>query len=175
MFFTIGNLGTIRSVSIILYSPNYGFLISDEIRLNYKVSKDKILENHLIGGKVESYDISPIHTGFREFCEELNFKKENLSTDETVNYLVSNMQTCDKRKWDFCVSEKKKLYHRFYCINIDTISNRTLYHELFLFLLKWKEEESLSVKKIYFWKKGDRLISPSSLLTTFIRNIHENF
>ena len=174
--------GIIRSVSIVFYSPkNDGFLLCDEIRKGFPNPEIKHLENHLIGGKVDMDDKSPIHAGFREFCEETGFisslsgsSSSSSSIEETVDLLVNQLKPCKKKRIDLCVSQIKKLYNRFYIINIDTLDNLELYDEIIKFILSWKKRDEIPLERIYFWNDNLRLSFPSSLLKLFLQNILPN-
>jgi hypothetical protein len=157
------NKGEVRSVSIVFYSENKGFLICDEMRKAFPPgSGDDILQNHLIGGKCELNDKSPIETGFREFVEETEIGD--------LSSFIKEFKKCKSLKWDFCVSEKKQLWNRFYIINIDSCPNQDFIYELYLLIEYWNHND-LPLKSIYWWKPSDELSNPSSLLKSFIKNI----
>lgn len=163
--------GIIRSVSIIPFSSIYGFLLCDEMRKGFPDTSVRILGNHIIGGKVDMDDTSPLYTGLREFIEELNFYLDGRDKEEMINLLLNELNDCKTLKWDNCVSEKKKLYNRFYIINLDNMTNEELKERILSFLLNWEKKEDSVLEKVYFWKKGQPLIAKTSLLDTFIKNL----
>lgn len=163
--------GIIRSVSIILFSSKYGFLLCDEMRNGFPDTSIRILGNHIIGGKVEMDDISPLYTGFREFIEELDFYLNDMDKKEMINFFINELNNCKTLKWDYCVNENKQLYNRFYVISLDNMINEEVKNQILSFLLNWKKKENSVLEKVYFWKKGEPLIAKTTLLQTFINNI----
>lgn len=143
----------IRSVSITFYHKTYGFLLCTEMR---KIFSERILHSHLIGGKVEMSDDYPLATGLREFSEETGFSHPNFF------YLIRKQK---RRYYDYVVSEKKMLLHRFYVIDI---TNNPL---LNIFIQDWTPTEDGSIKSLFFWKVGEPLsVPPTSLLEFFTEN-----
>lgn len=164
--FVINSDSYIRSVSIILYDERLGFLLCNEYRKD--LLGDKHLQSHVVGGKVEIDDISPIHTGFREFCEELNFQYHSSNIKKNIQTLIDKTLHCKRVRYDFLVSPKKRLYNRFYIINIGHITDVDFKNYLFRFL-ELPLTEDCAVQSVYFWKKGEKLIDSSSLLINFLK------
>lgn len=160
--------GVIRSVSIILYDKELGFLLCDEMRKDFVGNKS--LNSHMIGGKVDMEDSSPLFTGIREFSEELEYRYQGLSIDETINKLMNEFNECKKLWYDHLVSPKKGFYNRFYIINISKISDKEFKNELILFLTTWSKKETSVLESVYFWKKGEKFNNEeTSLLNSFIK------
>lgn len=156
----------VRSVSLILYSSEKGYLLCDEMRKGFPDPNVKTLNSHLIGGKVDMDDRSPYYTAFREFCEETGFLISDKSIEDTIEYLIYELDDCKKKQSNICVSEKKKLFNRFYVINLDTCPNKKLVNDIYSFVKNWKSNSTL--EKLYFWNEDDELENPSSLLKSFI-------
>ena len=106
--------GKIHSVSLVLYFREFGFLICEENRKNFPDDGKRSPIHHLIGGKVESFDSTPLHSAVREFCEETGF-----GTDK-IECMIGFMEICDCFYKDTIVSVIKKLYNRTYVINMDS-------------------------------------------------------
>lgn len=170
--FIIKDGGIIRSVSIVLFCEEHGFLLCEEMRKKFPNGLDRELETHIVGGKVDMEDSLPIYTGLREFCEELDFKHQGMSIDETVHTLISEFESCKKLSWDLLVSKQRQLYNRFYVINIDTLFDDELKSELINFLLNWSKTENSCLERVFFWKKEQKLnVKTTTLLEEFIKHL----
>lgn len=165
--------GTVRSVSMIIYSKEYGYLICEEMRSEFLFRKVKFLMSHCIGGKCEEDDICPLWTGIREFFEELDLQIFSTSSrEEAIRLLYDEFYTCLLLKYDFLVSKNKRLYNRFYVVNIDTLENEELKHELIEKLLNWKKTQYSSLESVYFWNENkERPKNCTSLLCYFLNNL----
>lgn len=167
--------GVVRSVSIIFYSKDYGFLLIDEMRKGFPDPSIMTEEAHILGGKCEMEDPSPIYAGLREVLEELEYTlRSTTSITGSIRVLLDEFENCKKVKLDHCVSEKKKLYNRFYIINIDTMTNEELRSELIDLFLNWRPKDknaAKGVKRVYFWKRGDpKPVKCTNLLTFLLDN-----
>jgi hypothetical protein len=170
-FQTKDKKGYIRSVSIILYSETKGFLLCDEMRKGFPNPAIRTLENHMIGGKCDMEDNSPIISGFREFIEETGYPTNGVSDRVYALELAKRFSDCKTLKWDTCVSPKKGLWNRFYVINIDSTSDYDLLSEIHEFITFWKKDHKLPLESIYWWKSEDELEHPSNLLLSFTKNL----
>ena len=73
--------------------------------------------------------------------------------------------------WDFCVSIPKKLYNRFYVINIDRIQDEEQLTKILDFLLNWKNKQESTLERVYFWNGRDSLPLMTVLLKSFIEKV----
>jgi len=172
--FIIKNTGVIKSVSIIFYSESDGFLLCDEMRKTHYSSNKKELKTHLIGGKVDVGDESPIYTGFREFCEETGYRIKDYSIKDSIHFLINELVFCKKIRINFCVNDYKKFYHVFYVINIDTIPDVNVKDNIFTFIKNWKKNNSAVIEKLFFYKKESnylKLRNSTDLLRSFFTEI----
>lgn len=161
---------TIRSVSLVIYKEDDGFLLCDEERKG-KNPDDKTLNSHLIGGKVEQTDSDPLYTGIREFCEETGFILNGFNKEETILKVKDLFIQCPRIRNDYVVSEQKSLCNRFIVINIDNLDDE-IKDELLSFIENWKKRNNLPLNSIYFWNPTNPLNqTPSSLLKFFIENL----
>lgn len=163
--------GFIRSVSLIFYSSSKGYLLCNEMRKGFPNPLIKTLENHLIGGKCDLEDTSPIYSGFREFMEETGYRSSGLITSNSINKVIQDFIDCNVQIWDLCVSPKKKLYNRFYVINIDNNIDSNVRRDLFDFVARWKKSDKFPLESIYWWNPNIILEKPSSLLDSFVKNL----
>lgn len=166
--------GYIRSVSLIFYSQSKGYLLCDEMRKGFPNPAIRTLENHMIGGKCDLEDSSPIISGFREFIEETGFPTKGELDRVIAARLASDLADCKTVKWDACVnpgSKKTILWNRFYVINLDTGSNLDLISFMYDFVWNWRKNSKLPLESIYWWKPDDELKVPSNLLTSFTKNL----
>lgn len=170
-FQTKDKKGFIRSVSMIFYSESAGFLFCDEMRKGFPNPAIRTLENHMIGGKCDLGDSSPIISGFREFIEEVGFPTGGVPIETFAIQMANRLVDCRTVKWDQCVSVKKALWNRFYVIGLDTGSDLDLISELYEFTSHWKKQPKLPLESIYWWKPADGLVKPSSLLLSFVNNL----
>ena len=167
--FNLNNDGIIRSVSLIPYNPEYGYLLSTEERKGFPDLNSKILSTHPIGGKVEMNDDIPFRTGIREFCEELPYRLEGYNIEETVNILLDSFESCTKRYKDILVSKQKNLYNRFYVVNISEISDDEVRLSLFNAIERWSRPSGSVLASLFFWRPGDEMkVNPSSLMESFL-------
>lgn len=167
--------GFVRSVSII-FQTEYGYLFIDEMRKGYPDPSVTIEESHFLGGKCEMNDPSPIWTGLREVLEELEYHlKSTNSINNSVRILLDEFENCKTFKIDTCVSLSRKLYNRFYVINLETMNNNELKDELMELFLNWRPKNTSfkkGVTRVYFWKKDDPKPSKcTSLLKFFLDNL----
>src|SRR3990167_4845739 len=97
---------SIHSVNLVPYKPEQGFLLCEEMRKISKNSTKKVMNSHIIGGKLENEE-TPLQCGCREFCEELPF---------VYNVIEFEKQILDSRyiHIDIVVSKEKNLINRFY-------------------------------------------------------------
>lgn len=154
--------GIIRSVSLIFYTHEKGFLICDEMRKGYPDVTEKKLQNHLIGGKAELTDITPLYSAVREWCEEVEYAD--------IKKILINLYNCKKIYYDSCVSSRSNMYNRFYVINMDTCI-MTFKEEMMNFIEAWYKKPHSVLERVYFWQPGDSLNEPTSLLQIFIKNL----
>ena len=169
--FKLNNGGIIRSVSVIFYSEKFGYLLCDEMRKGFPDISKRTLCNHIIGGKVDLDDVSPLWCGLREMIEELDFYLDGRNKNEMIKYLSNQLSECKAVKWDLCVSVPKKLYNRFYVINIDRIQDEEQLTNIFDFLLNWNKKEDSTLEKVYFWNGRDSLPVMTSLLKSFVEKL----
>lgn len=169
--FLLNDGGIVRSVSVILYSEEFGYLLCDEVRKGFPETSTKSLYNHMIGGKVDLDDTSPLYSGLREMVEELDFYLDGKNKNEMVEYLCNYLFTCKSIEYDLCVSVKKKLYNRFYVINIDKIQDKQELLKILNFLLNWEKKEESTLEKVYFWNGKDSLPLMTTLLKFFVENL----
>ncbi len=137
----------IWSVSLVFYHHNYGYLLGQEYR-----KKEKGLNFHPVGGKVENYDKDPLDSAVREFIEETTlglmpyFSKiaDNNFKEWTKNNII-DLNTIypepsywiQKNLYDFCndsmhittifdhhLLNSIDKEHRYYIIDISKSSNR---------------------------------------------------
>lgn len=166
--------GFVRSVSIIFYVPNRGYLLCSEMRKGFPIPENRTHENHMIGGKVDLTDKSALECGLREFCEETGYRSYHSSSGEmnikdSVKMMITKFKKCPTVKWDYCVSPKKGMYNRFYVICLNNHNDFSNY------INSWKKKENLPIESLYFWNKGDLFErKSSSLLQTFIDSLPED-
>lgn len=169
--FRLENGGIIRSVSVIFYSEGLGYLLCDEMRKGFPDTSKRTLGNHIIGGKVDMDDVSPLWCGLREMVEELDFYIDGRDKNEMVRYLGNQLSQCKAIKWDSCVSVPKKLYNRFYVINIDRIQDEEQTTKILNFLLNWQKKPDSTLERVYFWDGSESLPLMTSLLKTFVEKL----
>lgn len=167
--FKLSNGGIVRSVSVIFYSEGLGYLLCDEMRKTQDPTK-RILGNHMIGGKVEMDDVSPLWCGLRELIEELDFYLDGRDKTEMIKYLGNQLSECRAVKWDYCVSVPKKLYNRFYVIGLDHMQDEEQLSKITGFLLNWKKKDDSTLERVYFWN-GEELPVKTSLLVTLMEKL----
>ena len=169
--------GFVRSVSIIFYISNHGYLLCSEMRKGFPNPKVRNHEDHMIGGKVDIEDTSTLECGFREFCEEtgyrcLNDEGQSCTIEDSVNIMAYKFEGCLTYRWDYCVSPKKFLYNRFYVIKLDDCSDFEFFTDFIDYVKSWEKSSDLPLESLYFWNNGDTFEhQPSSLLKTFIENL----
>jgi len=169
--FTLENGGIICSVSVILFDPIKGYLLCTENRKGFPDKTKKFLASHILGGKVEKTDNSPLETGIREFCEELQYCYDDKTISETTEILIDAFDDVTMRYKDFLVSKNKNLYNRFYVINIEEIEDDPVKDSLYDTITNWKTNDNNDIKSIFYWKNDDVLkIKSTSLLDMFIKN-----
>lgn len=162
----------IRSVSIIFKSHYHGYLICKEKRDHFGV---KVLESHLIGGKVDMNDITDLGCGLREFCEETGLRINDEDVIGTMEILVSELKKCKIFHSDSCVSKAKNFYNRFIVIDLDSCENHRFLDMFITFVYTWTKKPNLPIEDLFFWEPSDPLSSPpSGLFTLFMANLPDS-
>ena len=159
------NDGYIRSVSIIFRLKIRGYLFCTEMRKGFPDKTIKHKETHIVGGKVDMIDKTPLECGFREWCEETGYGKD---IKEASNTMVSKFNQCYTLKHDICVSKKQKLYNRFYIIEIDECPDYEYLESFITFCDTWKKKDELSLESLFFWNNDEFVNRPSNLLEQLI-------
>lgn len=113
-----------KSVSLILYSNEYGYLFCEESTN----TKDKTLLNP-ISFKINTDEESLYKIAIKEFIKELKLEthselnNEKLVKTELVMELI-NIFDKNYNYIDLCFNKKYKYVHRYYIIHIDKIENK---------------------------------------------------
>lgn len=157
-------IGTIVSVSITFYKPETNeFLICNEMRKHKKDSTIKSLMSHMIGGKFEDIDDTPLHTAVRELNEELGL---NFETECIIESLKEEGVII--HKYDFCVNNLYKYYNRFLIVDINSMKNDDVFKALDRKINNYSNlNNEDGVQSVYFLHQKKRLINPTSLLLSF--------
>lgn len=159
----------IRTCALILYDREKGYLLCEELRKDFPRTNKKMF-THMIAGKVEMTDRIPFDTALREFCEELPFKLNGLTIEETVKVMKSSFISCRKKYIDFSANIKRTLYNRLYVVDISDLSSE-FSKELNNQISGEREGSSLSN---VFWYSGDNFeIESTSMVNDFIANLPE--
>ena len=170
--FMLSNGGTVRSVSVLLYDPELGFMLTEEERKGFPDPSVKTLNTHPVGGKVDDTDKSPFYTGLREFCEEVDYTLEGYNIEETVCLLLEAFEPATKRYKDILVSKPKNLYNRFYIVNISEVLDEEIRMSLYNKIQNWRTKPGSVLRRVFFWKRGDEMrVSPSSLMENLLKNL----
>lgn len=180
-FTSMDGKGIVRSVSVIFHIPDKGYLLCSEMRKGFPDPKIRTHESHMVGGKVDLNDTSVLRCGLREFCEETGYLSPGSNgrwqgIKDTIDSILVNFDKCPTVKWDHCVSLNKRLYNRFYVINLDNCPNFEFFCDFVDFFSCWEKNIDLPLdsplESMFFWNEGDTLEhKPTSLLKTFISNL----
>lgn len=100
------------SASLSFYNSERGYLMCNEHRSTYKGGPKNTLMYNTIGGKVDEGEYI-LDTAIREFIEE------TLLPVDAFDFLKEAIES-KVYHFDYCCSESKQLFHRFYAMRVKT-------------------------------------------------------